>query len=133
MTKFNCIIIELYCPYCNNNSFLEDREMCDYCYDDMSLKFECVLCKTHHYYNDYDNNPTICFKYINSMNLIKKSIKHYIFRKKINKYYDYILDDYYNPKSKSLIYKVNNFNTIFTKPILLYIDSNIQLKTLKFQ
>jgi len=133
MTKFNCIKSNLYCLYCNNNTNNNNEEMCNYCYDDMSLKFECKLCKTHYYYYNYSSNPTVCYKYINSINLIKKLLKRYIFRKKINLYYNIILYDYYNPKSQSLLHKVKSFDKIYNNPKLLYIDSKIKLKTLIFK
>jgi hypothetical protein len=99
----------------------------------MSLKFECNLCKTHFFHYNYYSNPEVCIKYIDSINLIKRVMKHYVFRKKINQYYNYILDDYYHPKSIALQYKVINFDKIFNPPRLIYIDSKIQLKTLLFK
>jgi len=123
MTRFNCNDHNLYCHYCNNSPN-SDNEMCEYCFDDMSIKFQCCLCDNIYYYYNYYSNPSVCNSFVNKSNTIKQYIKRYIFRKKLNQYYNHILDEYVNPKSLCIKYIVENFDNYYKKKQLLYIYKN---------
>lgn len=73
---------ECFCIHCGNNNLLNNDEMCNYCYDDLSLRYYCYIC--NNYYN-YENIEKICIKYTNASNIIKNFIKYYLL-KKINNF-----------------------------------------------
>lgn len=64
---------ECFCIYCgNNNDFNNEAEMCEYCYDDDSIRYFCYLCSSNYDYAEIDN---ICITYINASNTIKRLLK----------------------------------------------------------
>jgi len=67
---------ECFCNHCGNNNYLNDDEMCNYCYDDLSLLYYCYIC--NNYYN-YEKILNICPKYIQASNIIKKWFKKYLY------------------------------------------------------
>lgn len=70
---------ECFCIYCGNNSQLNYTEMCNYCYDDLSLTYYCYICNNYYNYSDINE---ICSKYITANNIIKKYVKAYLFKNK---------------------------------------------------
>jgi hypothetical protein len=69
---------ECFCIHCGNNSQLIKDEMCEYCYDDLSLRYYCYTC--NNYYN-YQQIINLCPTYIDAINKIKKFLKKHLYSK----------------------------------------------------
>lgn len=65
---------ECFCYYCGNSNQTNNNELCNYCYDDESLRYFCYLCSNYYNYHQIDN---YCIIYINASNIIKKFFKKY--------------------------------------------------------
>jgi hypothetical protein len=64
---------ECFCRVCGNSSIdNKNEDMCKYCYDDSKLLYYCILC--NNYFN-YINIENVCYKYIESVNIIKRFFK----------------------------------------------------------
>jgi hypothetical protein len=75
----------IYCKYCNNNdNLLNNTNMCEYCYDDLSLESICNKCDNKYNLYNYNSKPKICNYYIKNINKIKKNIKKYLKSTKFN-------------------------------------------------
>lgn len=125
----------IFCSYCFSiiNNYNNNRLICPICRNTLDLVIICFLCNNS--YNIYYANE-YCKYYSYSANIIKKWFKFYILKKKIIKYANYILDDYYKPTSKYIEYIVNNFdneneNIDPNNKLIAYINKNNVLKFLK--
>ena len=78
-------------------------------------------------FNFLNNNRLNTYLKMHAANHIIKVYKKYIFRKKLYKYAYLLLDKYYNPKSKYLLYTVYNFDNNDNINKMAYINKNNKL------
>lgn len=116
MSMYSCIENSIFCPTCNNRDNDDLHTMCDMCYDDMSIMYDCKYCDQ---INKYYNSLSLCKKYILCSNLIKQKYKKYKLRKNIRLYSYTLLKKYCNPNSKALLYKVRNYDNKKKEMIML--------------
>lgn len=65
---------ECFCLYCGLSNNSNTNDMCEYCYDDLSISYFCYLCNSYYNYIDISN---VCPIYIEKSNIIKKWFKKY--------------------------------------------------------
>ena len=122
---------EIYCNRCGYDQFDPFNEnYCELCMDDDAMHFTCELCLDVYC---LDENMELCPIYYQCAYTISKFFKTIILKKKIKQYAKYLLDKYYNPKSKYIEYLVNNFDNNNTIKQIGYIDNNNNLKFLKIK
>ena len=123
----------IFCSFCFTiiNNYNNNHLKCPICRNTLDLIIICFLCNNT--YNIYHVNE-YCKYYSYYANIIKKWFKFYTLKKKIIKYADYILDDYYKPTSKYIEYLVNNFDNEELNQqnkLIAYLDKNNILKFFK--